>query len=807
MAEPYRVLDLTDHRGQVAAHLLNTLGAEVVLVEPPAGTDTRFMGPFAGDSPHAERSLLFTAWNRGKRSVTLDLATAPGSATLADLAARADVLIESGAVPIDLEGLRRANPSLVTISISAFGGTGPKATWPATDLTVQAASVQLLMTGDADKPPVRTTEPQSFQHACADAACAALIALAERENSGLGQHIDISAQRSMLMSTQSHALAAAYRAPMFQRTATGHIVNDVHVQLIWPCKDGHTLVNALFGKPFAPFMKRLVEWACEEGYCEQELVDEDWPSFGARIFSGEVPISRHNYLKEVIGKLCAAHTKTELLEAALKRKVLVGPIFTIEEVVESPQFATRGYFEEVTDPEISPTPFRAPGIFVQRSATAYRPLGRSPRLGEHNDGVIQMWPPKPLNAANTALSAGVARPQPFAGVNVLDLTWAVSGPYTARHFSDFGATVVHVESSRGPDSARAVQPFLDNHSLGENAAVYHNMNAGKLSISLNMGSPEGRVVLDELIAWADVVIESFSPRARHSLGLDYERLAAINPRIVMMSTCLFGQEGPMSSYAGFGNMAACLTGFFDLTGWPDRGPAGPFGAYPDYISPRYAFAALAMALRDARASGQGQYLDFAQAEAAAHFLSASILDYSVNGRVAVRIGNDDPNMSPHGVFACEGTDQWVAVACRNDSDWGALAATIGRSDLGHLSLDERRSRSPELSGLLNAWTSVRTPDDAARTLIAAGVPAHAALHSRELYVDPQMQHQHHFVELDHPHHGSITVEGGRLGLSATPSAFQRGVPCFGLNTEDVLGEILGYEFERIGQLFAAGALD
>jgi benzylsuccinate CoA-transferase BbsF subunit len=390
---------------------------------------------------------------------------------------------------------------------------------------------------------------------------------------------------------------------------------------------------------------------------------------------------------------------------------------------------------------------------------------------------------------------------------VLDLTWAVSGPYTARHLADYGATVIHVESTRGPDSARAVQPFIDNLALPENAAIYHNMNAGKLSLSLNMASPGGREVLDDLVAWADVLIESFSPRGRLALGLDYERLRVINPRLVMMSTCLFGQQGPMAGYAGFGNMAACLVGFFDLTGWPDRGPAGPFGAYTDYISPRYAFVALASALRESRATGRGQYLDFAQAEAAVNFLSVAMLDYTVNGRVAARTGNDDPAMSPHGVYPCTGTDRWVAVACRDDSDWRALATVIGRPDLASLDTDERIARRAELNDVVAAWTRQHSPADAEAGLIAAGVPAHAVVHSPELYADPQLTHLGHFVDIPHPHHGSVTIEASRLGLSGTPSVIANGSPSFGLHTVDLLTETLGYDPDRVGELFSSGALD
>ena len=209
MPDPYRVVDLTDERGNLAAFMLAGLGADVVLVEPPDGSHARRLGPFAGGRPGPERSLSFWGFNRGKRSVVLDLATDAGQSALGRLCAGADAVIDSGAARVDLRALRSASPALVTASISAFGTTGPKAAWPATDLTAHAAGCQLAMTGDEDRAPVRTTVPQAFLHASADAATGVMLALAERAASGRGQHVEVTAQRSMMQATQSYALASA----------------------------------------------------------------------------------------------------------------------------------------------------------------------------------------------------------------------------------------------------------------------------------------------------------------------------------------------------------------------------------------------------------------------------------------------------------------------------------------------------------------------------------------------------------------------------------------------------------------------
>ena len=333
------------------------------------------------------------------------------------------------------------------------------------------------------------------------------------------------------------------------------------------------------------------------------------------------------------------------------------------------------------------------------------------------------------------------------------------------------------------------------------------MNAGKLGLSLNLGTTEGRAVLDDLVAWADVLIESFSPRGRASLGLDYDRLRALNPRLIMLSSCLFGQDGPLQSYAGFGITGAALSGFYELTGWPDRAPAGPYGAYTDYVSPRFALCALLAAVEHRTLTGEGQYLDFAQAEAAVHFLTPALLDYTVNGNVLSRHGNDDDVMAPHGVYPCMGDDRWVAIACRDDSEWENLCALLGRSDLAGMTSDDRRNDRGGLDAVVSGWTCTRSPADAEMILIAHNIAAHSVQHSSECALDPQLRFQRHFVELPHELMATATVESTRMMLSDTPSALHLAAPILGQNTIEILGQLLGYDEERIGALFAAGALD
>src|SRR5205823_2842855 len=211
--------------------------------------------------------------------------------------------------------------------------------------------------------------------------------------------------------------------------------------------------------------------------------------------------------------------------------------------------------------------------------------------------------------------------------------------------------------------------------------MFDALNAGKLGITLNLKHPRGLELARRLVnEWADAVTENFAPRAMKSFGLDYDRLSADKPDLVMLSACLLGQTGPHRNYPGFGGQGAALSGFNFLTGWPDREPVGPYGTITDSLAPRFAAAALAAALLYRRRTGRGVYLDLAQVEAAAWALTPWLLEYAVHGTVRGRDGNRSHRAVPHGAFPCQGDDRWVAVAAWADHSWERLAAMIGGAD-------------------------------------------------------------------------------------------------------------------------------
>jgi crotonobetainyl-CoA:carnitine CoA-transferase CaiB-like acyl-CoA transferase len=396
-------------------------------------------------------------------------------------------------------------------------------------------------------------------------------------------------------------------------------------------------------------------------------------------------------------------------------------------------------------------------------------------------------------------------------VKVLDFMWVMAGPTATRVLADYGAHVIRIESTRRIDTARTLAPFHGGVPGPENSGIFQNLNVGKRMLTLDPTRAEGREVVLDLVRWADVVTESFSPKAMRGWGLGYEALRAVKPDVIMLSSCLMGQTGPMATFAGYGNLAAAISGFSNLGGWPDRPPAGPFSAYTDYVAPRFITAAILAALEYRRRTGLGQYIDVSQAEASLHFLGPALLDYTVNGRVAGRIGNRDRDLVPHGVYPAAGADRWVAIGVDGDAQWRALCTAMDAPALADdprfASVDARRAHEDALDATVSAWTSTRDMHAIETLLQAHRVPASAVQNSRELAADVQLRHRGHFLEVPDALHGTTTVEASRFRLSRTPARISGPAPTYGDHTESILGEVLGYDDDRITALVSSGALE
>ena len=743
----------------------------------------------------------------------LDLDDPAGQQQLATLAAGADILIESTR-PGTMDGrglayddLAAANPALVYVSITAFGSDGPKAQWAESDLTVLAAGGPLALTGNIERPPVRVPNPQGYLHAAVVGAGAALTALLERNRSGRGQHVDVSAQVVLMNATQSQVLAPWVNADQPVRSGVGFTIGETELRFVYPASDGHVSITHVFGASVGPFTKRLTDWANEQGFVDDETAATDWVDYGMAMHTGEVTKEQFAKYKDDLAAFTASMTKAELAAGAKERRLLLAPLATTEEVLASEQFASRAFWDDLGHPELGRS-IRYPGAWAKPTATPLVPLGRAPQLGEHTEAVLGEAPRHPAVPASAEQTA--ARSRPLEGVKVLDFMWAIAGPTYSRALADFGATVIRIETEANPDACRSFMPFVNNEPGMENNILFSNMNAGKLGLSIDLSNPDSLEVVHDLVRWADVVTEAFSPKAMKGWNLHYEALREVKPEIIMVSSCLMGQTGPEAMFAGFGNLAAAVTGFYNITGWPDLAPAGPYGAYTDYVAPHFTLVALLAAIDHKNRTSEGQYIDFSQAEAALHFLAPALLEATANGRSVERRGNADLNYAPHGVYPASGEDRWVAVVCETDDQWAALAEEMGRSDLagdGELrTASGRLARRDELDAAVAAWTAVHEPTALQELLQARGVPAHQVQNAGEIHDDPQVAHMDHFRAVVHPVQDPCIVEGPRFRLSVTPGEVSTGGPMFNEHLFEVLSEHLGYDPDKIADLIAAELL-
>jgi crotonobetainyl-CoA:carnitine CoA-transferase CaiB-like acyl-CoA transferase len=390
---PYRVLDLTDSRGLLCGKMLADMGADVVQVEPPSGSDGRRIGPFYKDEPGVERSLFWWASCANKRGVTLDCSTADGGALLRRLIAGTDFLIESfdpgfmAANGLSYADLRAINSRLVMVSITAFGQDGPYADYLASDIVGMALGGFMHLTGDGDRPPLRVSMPQFYQHGSAAGAAGAMIAHTHRALTGEGQHVDVSCQQAVAK-TLIHAPqfwdieGTVLKRMGINRQSSAETVTRV----TWQCLDGY--VNFMPSGGAAGqvrSIRSLLEWMDEEGMGDEELEAVNWENMGYG--TGRAEIMQKTVAP--LEKFFASHTRAELTQGSLDRRVLLFPVATPGDLLDHPQLKARDYFKELDHPELGES-VAYPGVFVKDQAGDGVQLRRRPPLiGEHNGEIYQ----------------------------------------------------------------------------------------------------------------------------------------------------------------------------------------------------------------------------------------------------------------------------------------------------------------------------------------------------------------------------------------------------------------------------------
>jgi benzylsuccinate CoA-transferase BbsF subunit len=401
--------------------------------------------------------------------------------------------------------------------------------------------------------------------------------------------------------------------------------------------------------------------------------------------------------------------------------------------------------------------------------------------------------------------------RPFEGVNVLDFTWTGVGPQGVNYLMFYGATAIKVESRKRPDTLRNLGPFKDGIPNLERSYYFtFAQPAKKYDITLNLDHPKGIELAKRLVAWADVVAESFATGAMEKWGLDYDNLKKIKPDIIMLRTCMHGHTGPLAKQHGQGFILTALSGLDAVTGWPDRPPAGLYGAFTDHVAPLFNAISLIAALDYRRRTGKGLYIDQSQHEAVLHWAIPLILDYTVNHREPQANGNRLAYAAPHGIYPCQGDDRWCAIAVFTDDEWESFCKVIKNPTLAKdpkfATLLNRKKNEDELDKIVEEWTIKHTPEEVMSLTQAAGVTAGVVANAKDQAEDPQLEHYHFFNEREHPETGKLSIYHGPLfKLSKTPHELGR-PPLLGEDNDYVYTKLLGLSDEEFVQLIAEGVI-
>jgi len=388
MLDAYRVLDLTDGQGYVCGKILADLGADVIKIEPPSGDSGRRIGPFYHDIADPEKSLFWWAFNSNKRAVTLNLEAPAGQALFKRLVRTADFVIESfppgylDSLGLGYSELSHINPGLILTSITPFGQTGPYRDYQASDMVVWALGGLMYQTGDPDRPPVQVSIPQSFIAASTYAAEGSLVALYARNQTGEGQHVDVSAMETVIWLGME---AFPFWFTLGQNmTRSGPAISRMGIlaPVIWPCREGYVSYILQMGLPGGERNTKMAQWLEEEGLATDFIRETDWYQMDyLELAKGGI-----ERLTGPLSRLFLSKTSRAVFNESLERGISIYPVSDTKDTLENEQLAARDFWIDIKHPELSTT-LKYPGPFAVLSETPIRRRQRAPMIGEHNEEI------------------------------------------------------------------------------------------------------------------------------------------------------------------------------------------------------------------------------------------------------------------------------------------------------------------------------------------------------------------------------------------------------------------------------------
>ncbi len=391
---------------------------------------------------------------------------------------------------------------------------------------------------------------------------------------------------------------------------------------------------------------------------------------------------------------------------------------------------------------------------------------------------------------------------PFEGIRIADFGWIFAVPHATAWLGALGADVIRIESMRAPDLVR----FLTGTDgvVGPNrSGVFHSINVSRRSLTLNLATPEAQEIARRIVAKSDIVTENYTVGNMAKYGLSYADLIKVKRDIIMMSGTPLGQDGPFARTVGFGPTTQAFAGLCHITGYPDSGPCGIGGTWPDFAVGTGMVFFLLAALYHREQTGEGQYLDLSMAEMVTTMMPEAMMDFFLNKRDPGPIGNRDESMAPHGVFPVAGDDKWIAIAIASDQEFGALAEVLGIPSLASDPMYSRLGARLRNVDSLEREVAARTRNFDRDALVAklrkrdlAAGPVYACA---ELIEDPAFIASETLVTLGHGEVGERKVPGIPARFSAMEPNY-KGSPMMGEHSDEVLTELLGMSSEEISRL-------
>jgi crotonobetainyl-CoA:carnitine CoA-transferase CaiB-like acyl-CoA transferase len=777
-----RVVDLsTGIAGAYCTKLFVDAGADVVIVEPPAGHPLRVRG---------ESGALFGFLHTGKQSVLGDAGAPLLSPSTAALLAAADVVVVDATPPDRAAAtLALSHPDLIVVSLSPFGLDGPWSERVASDLTLQALCSSIAGRGERHGSPVQAGGELIEWASGATAAVATLVALRRRDGTGLGDLIDLAALEVGI------TIFNGFRAVSGQLVPAGPPPYQVvEVPSVEPAQDGWIGFATLSADQFSNFaaMIERPEWA----------EDPEISRIDGRI-------DRAAEIRRDIAAWTTLHTVEDIMDRAAARRVPSAPLGDGATTPRLAHLVERGVF--VTHPGADYVQPRVPYCLGR---TPQPPLRLPPPLGS-DDGAARAasWAARSTtarsatNASATGESLhGSENDLPLRGIRVFDLTSFWAGPYASQLLGFFGAEVLKVESIQRPDGTRMATSYgIRGDQVWERAPLFQAVNTGKQAVTLDLGDPRGQELGRRLLAQCDVLVENYSPRVVERFGLlDEDR-----PDLITLRMPAWGLTGPWRDRPGFAQTMEQAAGLASVTGFPDgpplipRGPCDPIGAL------HAAFAVLA-AVRDRDRTGLGQLVEVPLVESALNVSAEQFVQYGATGTLLGRHGNAHPQAAPHGVYRAAG-DDWVAIAVMNDDQWARLTDVIGlaewRTDPALSTSAGRVAARDQLDAGMAQWCGSRSADSVVQALWPIGVPAAPLVPPHEVVSLPQTESRGFFETVTHPVIGPLRLPAfpGRLTSRTLP--YHRGhAPLLGQDNRAVLGGWLGLDDAELAALSDDGVI-